>query len=65
MLAQISQKEKNGFTNRPKDDILTLCEEKGFAIIIELVVIPNTGEWHLTTGPRWVLLFFYSWLVSF
>lgn len=44
MFAQISQKEKNGFTNRPKDDILTLCEEKGFAIIIELVVIPNTGE---------------------
>ena len=47
-----------GFTNRPKDDILTSCEEKGFAIIIELVVVPNTGEWRLTTGTRWVSLFF-------
>ena len=44
MFTLLNKKCSTGFTNRPKDDILTSCEEKGFVIIFELIVNPNTGE---------------------
>jgi len=32
------------FTNRPKDVILYLCNEKGIVFILKLSIISNTGE---------------------
>ena len=60
MYAQISQKVKIGFTNRPKGDILNPCEENGTVLTLGLSAVSYTRERHPTTGTRWVSLFFNS-----
>ena len=60
----ISGTKYAGLPDHPKRDMISPCSKYGVKSVWTDLA-SNTGEWHPTTGTRWVSLFFILWFVSY